>query len=227
MGLSNKDDHPKTKAIQKIIQIHRWKEEEITMKRTFRNTILAAVLAIATVFGATAGTIAATATTAEATTYTETRYSCVQTGFLALRSAPCYDDSNIIYQIWRNGTELCMTGQRSGSYGYCYCPAAGCYGWVNTNYTTLGSTYCAPSTPAQAPAASAPATTGTVRYSCVQTGFLALRTAPCYDDSNIIYQIWCNGTKLCMTGQYSGDYGYCYCPAAGCYGWVNVKYTYA
>lgn len=105
------------------------------MKRTFKNTILAAVLAIATVFGATVGTVAATATTAEATTFTETRYSCVQTGFLALRTAPCYDDSNIVYQIWRNGTELRMTGQYSGDYGYCYCPAAGCYGWVNVKYT--------------------------------------------------------------------------------------------
>ena len=187
------------------------------MKRTFKNTILAAVLAIATVFGATVGTVAATATTAEATTFTETRYSCVQTGFLALRTAPCYDDSNIIYQIWHNGTELCMTGQRSGSYGYCYCPAAGCYGWVNVNYTTGSSNCTVPPAPA----------TGNVRYSCVQTGFLALRTAPCYDDRNIIYEIWRNGTQLQMTGQYSGDYGYCYCPAAGCYGWVNVKYTYA
>ena len=185
------------------------------MKRTFKNTFLAALLAIVTVFGAAAGTIATTATTAEA--YSETRYSCVQTGFLALRTAPCYDDRNIIYEIWHNGTELCMTGQRSGSYGYCYCPAAGCYGWVNVNYTTGSSNCTVPPAPA----------TGNVRYSCVQTGFLALRTAPCYDDRNIIYEIWRNGTQLQMTGQYSGDYGYCYCPAAGCYGWVNVKYTYA
>lgn len=184
------------------------------MKRTIRKSILAAVLAIATVFGAAAATVAATSVTAEATTYTETRYSCVASGFLALRTAPCYDDSNIIYEIWTNGTQLCMTGQYSGNYGYCYCPAACCYGWVNVNYTTG-------STPAPAPS------TECVRYSCVASGYLALRTAPCWDDSNIIYQIWANGTKLCMTGQYSGDYGYCYCPAAGCYGWVNVKYTYA
>ncbi len=190
------------------------------MKRSIRKTILAAILAVATVFGAAAATIAATSVNAEAATktYTETRYSCVQSGYLALRTAPYWSDSNIIYQIWTNGTELCMTGQYSGDYGYCYCPKAGMYGWVNVKYT-----YGAGS----APSTSSSTCYASTRYSCVSSGYLALRTAPYWSDSNIIYQIWTNGTKLCMTGQYSGDYGYCYCPAAGMYGWVNVKYTYS
>jgi len=190
------------------------------MTKVVRNPIIAAVMALvlATGFFWTVST----ARPVEASC-SEIRYSCVQTGFLALRTAPCYDDRNIIYEIWVNGTQLQMTGQYSGNYGYCYCPAACAYGWVNVNYTTRATPTRDNSTP---PITNVNPTTCT-RYSCVQTGFLALRTAPCYDDRNIIYQIWANGTQLQMTGQYSGDYGYCYCPAACAYGWVNVKYTTA
>ena len=41
-------------------------------------------------------------------------------------------------------------------------------------------------------------------------------------------KIYCyeNGTALYMTGEYSGNYGYCYVPAFGAYGWVDVRFTY-
>ena len=63
-------------------------------------------------------------------------------------------------------------------------------------------------------------------YSCVDSGFLALRSAPSYSDGNIIAQIWSNGTALCMTGDYVGNYGYCYVPAYDSYGWVDIRFTY-
>ena len=42
----------------------------------------------------------------------------------------------------------------------------------------------------------------------------------------IIAEIYSNGTALQMTGDYSGNYGYCYVPAFGMYGWVDVRFTY-
>ena len=63
-------------------------------------------------------------------------------------------------------------------------------------------------------------------YSCVEDGFLALRSDPSYDDSNIIAEIYWNGTALQMTGDDSGNYGYCCVPAFGMYGWVDVRFTY-
>ena len=63
-------------------------------------------------------------------------------------------------------------------------------------------------------------------YSNVKSGFLALRYAPAYDDANIIAEIYNNGTALCMTGEYCGNYGYCYVPAFDMYGWVDVRFTF-
>ena len=67
--------------------------------------------------------------------FVQTRYSQVESGFLALRNAPAYDDANIIAEIWSNGTMLQMTGERSGNYARCYVPAFGMYGWVDVRFT--------------------------------------------------------------------------------------------
>ncbi len=63
-------------------------------------------------------------------------------------------------------------------------------------------------------------------YSHVESGFLALRSAPSFNDGNIIAELYTNGTKLCMTGEYYNNYGYCYVPAYDVYGWVDVRYTF-
>ena len=65
-----------------------------------------------------------------------------------------------------------------------------------------------------------------ILHSWVDSGFLALRYAPAFDDGNIIAEIWNNGTTLMMTGDYAGNYGYCYVPAFDMYGWVDVRFTY-
>ncbi len=64
------------------------------------------------------------------------------------------------------------------------------------------------------------------RYSYVDYGFLALRYLPIAGDDTIIAQIYTNGTELWMTGEYNGNYGYCYVPAFDMYGWVDVRYTF-
>ncbi len=63
-------------------------------------------------------------------------------------------------------------------------------------------------------------------YSNVASGFLALRSYPVYSDANILAEIYDNGTALYMTGEYSGNYGYCYVPEFDLYGWVDVRYIY-
>ncbi len=187
------------------------------MKNMFKKWSIIAAFAMTSL----SGTVGMKAAPVSAMTCTQTRYSNVSQGYLALRTMPCYDDRNVIYEIWANGTQLNMTGEYSGDYGYCYCPAANAYGWVNVKYTTEGSRTSSTGGNCSHNGASAFQT----RYSNVSQGYLALRTRPCYADNNIIYEIWTNGTQLNMTGEYCGDYGYCYCPAANAYGWVNVNYT--
>lgn len=57
----------------------------------------------------------------------------------------------------------------------------------------------------------------------VQTGYLALRTLPEYNDSNIIYKIENGRVFLVSKTKKSGDYAWA--QIDGQHGWVNVKYT--
>lgn len=67
----------------------------------------------------------------------------VKTGYLALRTAPAYDDRNIIGQLW-NGSTVTVQGAVAGNYVYVFVnynapgqwgvDSAGKYGYVNWNY---------------------------------------------------------------------------------------------
>ena len=65
---------------------------------------------------------------------------CVKSGtYLALRSAPCWDDRNEIAQI-SNGERFYVDVTRvaSGSgYNYYWADYNGIWGWVNTSFLTL------------------------------------------------------------------------------------------
>ena len=63
------------------------------------------------------------------------------------------------------------------------------------------------------------------RYATVQgtKHFLALRTDPSYDDSNIIGTLY-NGDTVEVLDQYSGEYVWVYSDSLGCCGWVNANY---
>ena len=65
----------------------------------------------------------------------EVLHSSVPSNFLALRSAPSFDDSNIIAEIYQNRAEFLMTGWYDDSYAYCYIPAFDMYGLTETDYT--------------------------------------------------------------------------------------------
>ena len=57
----------------------------------------------------------------------------VDTGYLALRTAPAYDEANEIGELY-NGDSVEITGGRSGNYVWVYSPKYGCSGYVNSNF---------------------------------------------------------------------------------------------
>ena len=140
-------------------------------------------------------------------------------GVLILRDQAS-DDGEITLYAEGEGYELHIQDTQNG-YGYCYVPYFGATGWVD-----LSDTYYDRAYDIDGYVLEDNDDYSQTLHSCVEAGFLALRSDPSYDDSNIIAEIYSNGTALCMTGDYSGNYGYCYVPAYGMYGWVDVRYTY-
>lgn len=63
----------------------------------------------------------------------------VEKGYLAVRTAPVWDDSNIIAQIYPgNRFYVDVTRVASGSgYNYYWANYNGTWGWVNTSFLTL------------------------------------------------------------------------------------------
>ena len=140
-------------------------------------------------------------------------------GVLILRDQPSYDGEITLYAEGE-GYELHIQDTQNG-FGYCYAPYFGATGWVDLSDTCYDRAY-----DIDGYVLEDDDNFMQTLYSCVEGGFLALRSDPSYDDSNIIAEIYSNGTALQMTGDYSGNYGYCYVPAFGMYGWVDVRFTY-
>jgi len=57
----------------------------------------------------------------------------VNAGFLALRTAPAYEDANIIAQL-NNGDVVQVFGEATGSYVQVYSPRYDAIGWVNAGF---------------------------------------------------------------------------------------------
>ena len=71
--------------------------------------------------------------------YMSTATPCVDSGYLALRSEPWDDDSNVICQIWpgaRFFVDPNNTAFGSG-YTYYYANYDGSCGWVNASFVTI------------------------------------------------------------------------------------------
>ena len=64
-----------------------------------------------------------------------------------------------------------------------------------------------------------------LRTVSVSKGYLALRTAPAYDDSNEIGELY-TGDVVELTGSYSGNYAYVYSYKYDTYGYVNYNYIF-
>lgn len=140
----------------------------------------------------------------------------VASGYLALRTAQCYDDSNIIGQLYNTDT-VDVIDCSGSTYWYVYSPKYGCNGYVDRRYLVSDSTY----TYSYATSTS---------YSCyptktvkVEKNYLALRTAKAYDSSNEIGQLY-SGDTVNVIDSSDAAYWWVYSSKLGKEGYVNKNY---
>ena len=190
------------------------------MKNTMKKMICALTLAAVCFSGS-----AMLTTTASASGHDQQDVYVCDVEELVLYEEASYD-SSIIFTGYGYNCELHVMEYLNG-FGYCYAPDYDVNGWVD-----LGDTYYLETEDFSEKNSDDDDIIyddadefDDVLYSNVASSFLALRSDPNNDDSNIIAQIYENGTALYMTGDFVGEYGYCYVPALGMYGWVNTDYT--
>ncbi|MCD7867354.1 MAG: hypothetical protein LUG62_03970 [Clostridiales bacterium] len=135
----------------------------------------------------------------------------VSSGYLALRTAPAYDSSNEIGELY-TGDTVTVSSYYNSTYWYVYSPKYSRYGYVNKNYLTAISSS----------SSSSSSSTWTVK---VATGYLALRTAKAYDPSNEIGCLY-TGDTVQVQNTSDSTYWYVYAPSLGKYGYVNRNYLY-
>ena len=144
---------------------------------------------------------------AATTSYTVT----VADGYLALRNAKAYDDKNEIGKLY-TGDTVQVTDSSDGTYWYVYSPKLNKSGYVNKNYLVGGST-------------ASTAVTYPTKTVSVAKGYLALRTAKAFDDSNEIGQLY-SGDTVEVRDTSDSTYWYVYSPKLGKEGYVNCNYLY-
>lgn len=136
-------------------------------------------------------------------------YVNVQKGYLALRNAKSYNASNEIGKMYNGESVYAL--RNDGEYWYVYSTSLGSYGYTNASYLVSsyqGGTY---------------ASSGSVYYASVASGYLALRNDTAYDASNEIGKI-ANGQPVEVVDSTTGTYWYVYVPSLDQYGYVNSEY---
>ena len=155
-----------------------------------------------------------------------TYYAKVNTGYLAIRTAKAYDDSNIIGQMY-TGDKVYVIDTSTGTYWYCYSPNNGVYGYVNSNYLASSK----PSSGSSGGSVSSGYTTWTVGNTNSAGGhYLALRSAPAYDASNEKGKLYDGQVVYVYSYSYSSyydTYWYVYAPSLGQWGYVNSNYIWS
>ena len=135
----------------------------------------------------------------------------VAKGYLALRTAKAFDSSNEIGELY-TGDTVQVTDSSDGTYWYVYSPKLNKSGYVNKNYLVGGST-------------ASTAVTYPTKTVSVAKGYLALRTAKAFDDSNEIGQLY-SGDTVEVRDTSDSTYWYVYSPKLGKEGYVNCNYLY-
>ena len=130
----------------------------------------------------------------------------VDRGYLALRTAPAYDYSNEIGELY-TGDVVTVEEKPSGNYWWVYSSKDGRSGYVNKNYLTKGST---------------PSNYGDYKVK-VAKNYLALRTAPAFERRNEIGELY-TGDVVTVEEKPSGDYWWVYSSKYGRSGYVNKNY---
>ena len=131
----------------------------------------------------------------------------VSKGYLALRTAKACDASNEIGELY-TGDTVQLIDTSDSTYWYVYSPKHNKNGYVNKNYLTGGGSVSYP--------------TKTVS---VSKGYLALRTAKAYDESNEIGELYTGDVVQVIDSSDSG-YWYVYSPKLNKNGYVNKDYLY-
>ena len=138
----------------------------------------------------------------------QTRTVSVSKGYLALRTAKAYDSRNEIGELY-TGDTVQLIDTSDATYWYIYSPKYNKNGYVNKNYLTGGGS-------------SASYPTKTVS---VSKGYLALRTAKAYDESNEIGELY-TGDVVQVIDSSDNGYWYVYSPKLNKNGYVNKNYLY-
>ena len=133
----------------------------------------------------------------------------VSKGYLALRTAKAYDDKNEIGELY-SGDTVQVQDSSDSTYWYVYSSKLNKSGYVNRNYL-VGAGSSTPSV-----------VTKTVS---VSKGYLALRTAKAYDDSNEIGELY-SGDTVQVQDTSDSTYWYVYAPKLNKSGYVNKNYLY-
>ena len=129
----------------------------------------------------------------------------VSKGYLALRTAKAYDDQNEIGELY-SGDTVQVLDTSDSTYWYVYSPKYDMNGFVNKDYLVGGSTFATKSV-------------------SVSKGYLALRSAMSYDESNEIGELYTGDTVVVIDSSNS-QYWYVYSTGLMMYGYVNKDYLY-
>ena len=134
----------------------------------------------------------------------------VDTGYLALRTAPAYDYSNEVGKLY-TGDKVTVEEWLSGDYWWVYSSKYDRRGYVNKHYLVSGS-------------ASSSSSSDYGNYNVkVDKNYLALRTAPAFERSNEIGELY-TGDVVTVKEKPSGEYWYVYSSKYGRSGYVNKNY---
>ena len=130
----------------------------------------------------------------------------VDRGYLALRTAPAYDSSNEIGELYTGDVVYVIDSRSNSQYWWVDSPKYDRRGWVNKDYLT----YLDDSDKGDY----------TVK---VDKNYLALRTAPAFERSNEIGQLY-TGDTVSLLEKYNGQYWRVYSPKYDKCGYVNKDY---
>lgn len=138
---------------------------------------------------------------------TQTYSVSVERGYLALRTAPAYDEANEIGELYTGDVVRVKKSNKTDStYWWVYSPKYDKSGYVNKNYLLYVNT----------------SVKRDYRVT-VAKGYLALRTAPAYDEANEIGELY-TGDVVTLVEKYNDTYWWVYSSKYGTCGYVNRKY---
>ena len=138
----------------------------------------------------------------------------VNSGYLALRTYPSYEDWNEIGELYTDDVVEILDSTSNANYWWIYSPRLCKEGYVNKKY--LRYCGCNESRNTTRPS-------GDTYQVQVSKGYLALRTSPVYDDANIVGELY-TGDTVTFISKYNNDYWWVYSPKHGREGFVNCNY---